>query len=236
MPSTLFVSPSTAAELIANGFPPDNITIIENSVDTALYTADPAVVKEPDLLLYTGRIKRYKNLELLLLALKKLGDQGLRLRLTIAGNGDDQERLLKIVQDYALSDRVTFLGFVNEQTKIDLYRRSIALVNPSMKEGWGITSIEANACGTAVIANNVPGLRDSVKDRESGVLFKENDCEDLCLCIRKVATDNELRKKLERGALAWAQSFSWETSAQRMEQWLQKVVATHGSGRALKSS
>ncbi|MDD5675115.1 MAG: glycosyltransferase family 4 protein [Chitinivibrionales bacterium] len=223
------VSSSTAFELVAKGFDERNITIIENSVDTGRYTPEAQVVKEPDLLLYTGRLKRYKNLELLLAALRDLQTKGKKLRLAIAGAGDDEERLKKLSADLGIAASVSFLGFVDEQTKIDLYRRSIAFVNPSLKEGWGITSIEANACGTAVIANNVPGLRDSVRDGVSGILFKENDRADLVAAIIRITADAPFRTKLENGGLAWAQSFSWEQSAQRMEQWLKKVTTASGT-------
>jgi glycosyltransferase involved in cell wall biosynthesis len=85
-----------------------------------------------------------------------------------------------------------------------------------MKEGWGITNIEANACGTPVISSNVPGLRDSVKSGQSGLLYEYNNIEQLSNSIINVLTDNELREKLNTGSLEWAAQFSWDKSAEMM--------------------
>jgi glycosyltransferase involved in cell wall biosynthesis len=218
------VSQSTAAELVELGFAKDSIRIIENSVDTEKYSPDPGVKKVPDLLLYAGRLKKYKNVAIVLDAVKKLSDAGMRVRLAVAGAGDDENNLHDRARQLGIEDKVDFMGFVDEATKINLYCRASVFVNPSHKEGWGITSIEAGACGTAVVANDVPGLRDSVRHGETGLLYKENDCDDLVACIRKVLGDAALRAKFEAGGRRWALGFSWDESAKKMEQWLAGVV------------
>jgi glycosyltransferase involved in cell wall biosynthesis len=70
----------------------------------------------------------------------------------IAGAGDDEEHLKHRAHSLGLEGQVTFLGFVSEAEKIRLLQEATLFVNPSLKEGWGITNIEANACGTAVVA------------------------------------------------------------------------------------
>jgi glycosyltransferase involved in cell wall biosynthesis len=225
------VSRSTAAELVQQGFDEKHITIIENSVDTGLYCPDPKIKKEPDLLLYAGRIKRYKNISLIMDALKILQAQGRQLRLAVAGSGDDEARLHQYAVQLGLSEQVEFLGFIDEQTKIDLYRRAVLFVNPSLKEGWGITNIEANACGTTVVANNAPGLRDSVKHEQTGLLYRENDVDDLAGSIVALLDDPQKRGRLETQGRLWAQEFSWDSSARRVEQWLESVVAQRKQNR-----
>jgi glycosyltransferase involved in cell wall biosynthesis len=119
---------------------------------------------------------------------------------------------------------VEFCGFVDEAEKIRLYRRASVFVNPSRKEGWGITNIEAGACGTAVVANDVPGLCDSVKTGETGLLYRENDCSDCIRCITDILDNEALRKKFEAGGRQWALGFSWDQSFKKMEQWITKTV------------
>ena len=210
------VSQSTAGELIERGFPKDGIRIIPNSVDTDLYSPDSSVAKEPDLLVYTGRLKKYKNIEIVLDAVRRLSRNGKRLRLAIAGAGDHEKNLTTYSRALGVDGQIQFLGFVDEAIKIDLYRRAVAFVNPSLKEGWGITSIEAGACGTAVIANDAPGLRDSVRNNETGLLYKENDCNDLVRCLEIVIGDKALRENFERAGRLHAQMYSWDQSARTM--------------------
>ncbi len=216
------VSQSTAGELSEYGFNPETISIIENSVDTTLYTPDSSH-KESDMLLYFGRLKRYKNVKILLDVLKRLSSQGRYFRLVIGGSGNYEQELRRYARELGIEKQVTFTGFVSEDVKIDLYRKAALFINPSLKEGWGITNIEANACGTAVIANNAPGLRDSVKHGKTGLLYKENDLEDLYSCIVSLADDFVRRESMEREGRKWAQAFSWGSSAERVEEWLEKV-------------
>jgi glycosyltransferase involved in cell wall biosynthesis len=224
------VSKSTHAELCERGFDPKNITIIENSVDTGHCTPGDGALKEPDLLLYTGRLKRYKNVAILLSALRLLNERGKRLRLAVAGSGDDEPRLRTCARSLGVEAQVTFEGHVSEERKIDLYRRAALFVNPSNKEGWGITSIEAGACGTAVVANDAPGLRDSVLHGKTGLLYRENDETDLVACIERLTGDPGLRRSMERAGREWALGFSWDNSARKMEEWL-SVNVLGGRGR-----
>ena len=88
-------------------------------------------------------------------------------------------------------------------------QRATVVVQPSRKEGWGLTVLEANACGTPVVATDVPGLRDSVRHGTSGLLAAANP-ESLATCLLSVLSDDELRARLARGARAWSERFRWD--------------------------
>jgi glycosyltransferase involved in cell wall biosynthesis len=218
------VSQSTAHELVESGFSLDLITIIENSVDTNRYSPDDSIQKEKDLVLYAGRLKKYKNVELVLEAVKVMNDVGRQVRLAVAGAGDDEKDLRMQAKRLGIEGAVEFCGFVDETEKINLYRRASVFVNPSRKEGWGITNIEAGACGTAVVANDVAGLHDSVKNDETGLLYRENDVTDCVRCITGILDNDELRRKCETGGRQWALHFSWDESYKKMEQWITGAV------------
>ncbi len=217
------VSRSTQTDLVAHGFRRENICIIENSVDTDLYVPSDAD-KEPGVLVYAGRLKRYKNIGLVLDALRVLKDRLRRVRLVIAGTGDDEDHLKQMTHSLGLEPEVSFAGFISEDDKIGLLQRSTLFVNPSLKEGWGITNIEANACGTAVVANDAPGLRDSVQHGHTGLLYRENDRDDLVRCIELLLDNPAKRRELEKNGREWALSFSWDNSARKVEQWLLTVA------------
>jgi glycosyltransferase involved in cell wall biosynthesis len=123
-----------------------------------------------------------------------------------------------------LEDSVSFLGFVSQETKLHWLRRSWAAVFPSEKEGWGLTVIEANACGTPVIASDSDGLRDSVRDGETGILVPHGDIQALQRSMDRLAGDQELRSELGRKGLEWAGNFDWDTTAGRMIQIMRDII------------
>ena len=218
------VSKSTADELLKQGFDGGNLTVIENGIDVDKYCPNSAVIREDDLLLYVGRLKKYKRVDYILEAMSALDRDGRTVRLAVVGTGDDLPRLKKRAAELGLSDRVDFAGFVDEDKKIEYLRRSAIFVTASEKEGWGITNIEASACATPVVANNAPGLRDSVVDNETGLLYKENDVASLTESLRKLLDDIELRGQIGARGRMWAEKFSWDASARRVEEWLLKIV------------
>jgi glycosyltransferase involved in cell wall biosynthesis len=118
------------------------------------------------------------------------------------------------------------MGFVSEQEKIDMLRKSHVVVNPSSKEGWGVTVIEANACGAPVIASDVPGLRDAVVDGKTGFLVPYGDIDGFVARITQVLLDDSLRTALSRQAIDWAKRFNWDDSAEAMLKVIDQLVQT----------
>ncbi|GBU21583.1 glycosyltransferase [Fibrobacteres bacterium R8-0-B4] len=218
------VSKSTADELLKQGVDAGNLTIIENGIDIDKYCPDESVIREDDLLLYVGRVKKYKRVDHILYAMDALRKSGRTLRLAVVGAGDDLPRLKRLAAELNIADRVDFAGFVDEDKKIEYLRKSALFVNPSEKEGWGITNIEASACAAPVLANDAPGLRDSVVDNETGLLYKTDDVASLTESLKKLLDDGELRKRMGVSGRRWAERFSWDASAGRVGEWLRKIV------------
>ena len=217
------ISRSTADDLVARGFRAAAVRVIYPGVDTTRFGPDPSVVREADsTFLYVGRLKRYKQVET---AIRALGQDAApaRARLWIAGTGEDRARLVRIARREAVSDRVEFLGYVSEEKKLDLYRRAWAVVLPSLKEGWGITNLEAAACGTPALAADNSALRESVKNGETGYLFPTGDATALGAAMARLA-DPSLRERLGRAARGFAETFSWERTAMETESQLIAAV------------
>lgn len=221
------VSASTADDLVARGFARERIEIIPNGVDLDFYTPDAAPRYDQPTLLYLGRLKRYKRVDLIIRAVAALRDRAVAGRLVIAGRGDAEPGLRELVSELALEDRITFLGFVDEETKRELFRRAWVHVLTSPKEGWGISNLEAAACGTPTVASDSPGLRDSVVDGATGFLVPHGDIAALAERLARVLRDAQLRERLGTGARDFAQRFSWDRAADDTERHLRNVVSAH---------
>jgi glycosyltransferase involved in cell wall biosynthesis len=119
---------------------------------------------------------------------------------------------------------VEFRGFVSEDEKLELFRRAWVHVLTSPKEGWGITNLEAAACGTPTVASDSPGLRDSVLEGETGFLVPHGDVARLAGRIRALVQEPELRERLGRTAHAFAQRFTWDRAAEETEAFLHQAA------------
>ncbi len=163
--------------------------------------------------LYLGRLKAYKNIDLTITAFSEVVKLYKNAKLVIAGEGESLIKLKKLVSLLALNESVIFTGKVNEEEKIKLLSRSWVFIQTSLIEGWGITVIEANACGTPVIAANVAGLKDSVVHNKTGVLVPPGSVASLAAAMKILITNTAFRVKLSREAYQWSKNFSWEKSA-----------------------
>lgn len=212
------ISESTADDIAHRGVPRSDISVIHCGIDRDLYAHDPAVPKYTDpTVLYLGRIKKYKSIQHLIRAFAKVKRSLPRARLMVVGAGDYLATLKQLAATLGLQDDVEFPGFVSRENKVERMRRAHVAVLPSLKEGWGLTNIESNSVGTAVIAANVPGLRDSVHDGQTGFLFEYGDIDKLAEKLTMILTDDDLRTRLEQGGLEWAETFNWDSAAREFE-------------------
>ena len=211
--SFVAISESSREDLIQRGIPAEAIRVVLPGVDSDRYRAAPGARAEGPLIGFVGRVEWYKRLDVLLRALVRVHRQGVPARLVIAGTGRALPQVTALRRALGLEAHVELPGFVDEAEKVRLLQRAHVMVQPSEKEGWGLTVIEANACGTPVIAAAVPGLRDSVCDGETGLLVPPADEEALAAALLRVLGDGELRERLSRGAQAWARRFRWDVAA-----------------------
>jgi glycosyltransferase involved in cell wall biosynthesis len=208
-------SPSTERELLEAGFRAADITLVNYAVDHSKHRQTGVPRSTTPLIGYFGRLKRYKSVDVLLRALVSVLREVPDLKLLIVGEGDDRARLEALTRSLKLEKAVEFTGFVSEEKKVELLQRMWFKVTTSSKEGWGLTVIEANACGTPVIASNVPGLRDAVKDNETGLLYTYGDANELAQKILLLIRDRALLNGLTKGALRWSRSFDWDVAAKK---------------------
>ena len=225
------LSESTKSDLVRRGIPSENISVIHSGLDHTFYCPpDRPLSNRFPTLLYLGRIKKYKGIDLVIRAVKRLSGELLDLQFWVVGSGDYLEPLKQFTRSLGLEDHVRFLGYKAGEEKIRILQKADIVLYTSPKEGWGLSVIEANACGTPVIASNSPGLRESVLDGETGFVVEHGNIEELSEKIRILLTDAKLRDDFSRNAVRWAKTFDWETSTNRTLALIEGIVLPPGEG------
>lgn len=210
------ISESTRDDLAHRGIARERIEVVHCGLDHDAYRVDPSERKaEAPTVLYVGRLRRYKGVDWLLESFPAVRARVPEARLVVVGDGPDRARLERQAARLGVGDAIQFRGFVPLAEKARLMRQAWVLVQPSPKEGWGLTVVEAGACGTAVVAADSPGLRDSVRRDETGLLVRFGDREALGASISSVLTDRPRREGLAAAGIEWARRFTWENCARR---------------------
>jgi glycosyltransferase involved in cell wall biosynthesis len=166
---------------------------------------------------YVGRLRRYKGLDLVMRAVAQLRSDGVEVKLLVVGHGDDESRLIRVSRELGLGEGIRFRGFVSEEEKVRILQSAWINVYPSPKEGWGITNVEAAACGTPSVASDSPGLRESVLDGRTGFLVTHDDVGAWTEALRRLLEDGDLREAMASRAVEHAGRFTWEATADEME-------------------
>ncbi len=198
------------------------IDLLPNGIDLAAYRSTSKA--SAPLIGYLGRLKKYKSVDHIIRALPLIVAQVPQAKLLIIGGGDDLPRLQRLAHDSGVGDRIEFTGRVSHEEKVRRVGECALIVNPSPKEGWGLTVIEANALGVPVAAADSPGLRDSVVDGKTGVLYPYGDVRALAETVVALLKDDGRRRTLSENARAWAQKWSWDESARTAVELIEKTI------------
>jgi len=161
-------------------------------------------------ILFLNRIKKYKGIDTLLKATKELKNNNIIF--WIAGDGDYLEKSKRYIKYNNLNNVILF-GRISEEKKCELMQKAWIFVNPSYKEGWGIVNIEANYFGTPVIGSNVQGIKDSVIDGKTGLLFEYGNHKDLIKKINQLLNNRKELNNMSKNAKKWAKNFNWDKKA-----------------------
>lgn len=200
------VSESSRSDLVALGVEQHRITVIHNGTPEVV---GPPVPRTPHpSLVVLGRLVPHKRLELALRATALLATELPMLELVVAGQGWWEEPLRRLAADLGIDERVRFAGFVPELRKHELLCGAWLLLLPSLKEGWGLTIVEAGTRGTPSVAfRSAGGVADAMTDGETGLLV-EDELEFL-RAIRTLLLNAQLRTKMGAAAATYARQFTW---------------------------
>ena len=208
------LSEGTRDDLVRRGIRADRIRVIYSGLSQEQYGA-PAEKPATDhpILVYLGRIKKYKGIELGFHAVKLLRDKYPTIEYQVVGTGDYVGALRQLSEQLGVSANVTFTGLKRGREKTEILRQASVLLYTSPKEGWGLSVVEANACGTLVVASDSPGLRESVLHGKTGFLVPHGDVPALAQRIDQLLADPALYGRMRTEAIAWAGRFTWERAA-----------------------
>lgn len=213
-------SESAKQDLIKMGIPSQNIHIVHHGV---ILKIPKKIVKEKiNTIIFLGALAKDKGIEEAIEVFGILDKLG-KFNFWVVGKGGPGYLEYLKEKTRSFKNKVIFFGFVSEDKKFELLAKAHLLINPSVREGWGLVNIEANSVGTPVVAYNNPGLIDSVKSGHSGLVCDENSPKDLAAKIKLILEGQEEYQKLQKGAKAWSQNFSWEKSLNKSLELLKKI-------------
>lgn len=216
----LSVSQSTTDSLVSHGVPREKIRTIRNGINITDYSVGRE--DEDPTILFLGAFKSYKGADRVPEIHQRLQEISENpVYLDIAGPSGPEQSLLREYCDRY--DYATLHGFVSNDKKVELLQKAWVVIAPSRIEGYGIVVIEANACGTPVVGTEVPGLRDSIKHEETGLLAPEDPLE-ISRQIHKLLSDDDLRTEFGLNCRRWAEEHSWEQSAHEFQMLCREVA------------
>lgn len=224
----IVTSQSTRNDLVRIGIPESRIHVINYGVDHNLYMPTGKKNLNPHVL-FIGRLRRFKGVHYLIRAMKRAVKEIPNVKLSIIGKGDleYENYLKKLTKDLNLAEHITFYEFGFRESlerKIEIMQDAWLLAFPSIREGFGLAVVEANACGTPAVATDVPGLRDTVRNNETGILVPPKDVDALAKAMVEVLTNDELRVSLSKKCLKHSKLFDWDKTADQMLLLLKRVV------------
>jgi glycosyltransferase involved in cell wall biosynthesis len=191
------------------GLSGERVRVVYNGVSPAFTARGYAYTPRYPYLLCVLNAKPHKNLERTLEGFAQSGvssEIGLLLRMS------PSQQIFDFLHKLGLRDRVEFIGQVSDEELAALYRGAVALLFPSLYEGFGLPPLEAMACGTPVLTSNLTSLPEVVGD--AALLVDPYDVEAIAHGIRRLVEDSALREELRRKGLERAKLFTWERTAE----------------------
>ena len=210
---------------------PDNVFVVSPGVDLRTYKVNGgkksareklSMAQEQLMLLFVGRIQPHKGPEVLIRAVAEMVQHTPLLRGKLravimggpSGNGSSEpERLEALAKFLGVSDIVQFIPPVPHEELSDWYRAADLVCVPSYSESFGLVALEAQACGTPVVATAVGGLRAAVADGISGVLVDGHNPKAWSATLMRLLMEPQRRVLLSMGAVEHASHFGWDATA-----------------------
>lgn len=204
---------------------PAKLEVCPMPARTDLFGKHPSSERTPPLILVVARYTEQKQLDVLLRALAVLREEGREFICEIYGEGERESELRSLIEQLRLTNQVVLKAPVPQEELAKIYPAARVTVLPSINEGFGMTLVEAQLSGSAVIGANSGGIKDIIRHGETGLLFEPGDVDGLATHLRSVLTDDTLRARLIAAAKQDAEKrFSPEAIADRYEQALGLAV------------
>ncbi len=227
------IAVSNMAMAYARRYIPGDYTIIPNGIDVERFSPDVEPIEEfcdgKQNILFLGRLERRKGAIYLIKAYHEVKKQVPNSRLIIAGPGTRLRKPYeKWIRNQGLED-VVFIGYVSEEDKPRYFKTADVYCSPATsRESFGIVLLEAMAVGKPVIASNIDGYSSVITHGQDGLLVPPRDTSSLTHTLVSLLKDKKLQQELSKKARLTAETYSWQSIAQRVNDYYNKVLEERG--------
>ena len=225
-------SESTAGELIERGIKRNLITVIPCPIPSFTLSIAETVKDKKEKIptfIFVSRVVKMKGIEEVVKAFAFIQKEMPVSQLWIVGGGEEAyvKKIQSMIREYGINENVTWFGKLNEKEKLTCMAKAHVLLHASVKEGWGLVVLEAGFLYTPSVVYNVPGLRDVVHDKITGIVVSDNSPLELARASLCLYRDKERYKKYQTNAHTWAESLTWDITGKKSETILKRAIGKY---------
>jgi glycosyltransferase involved in cell wall biosynthesis len=199
----------------AYGYKPEQVSICYPGVDVYRFAPSSEIARTHYKFITCARLTTFKNIDRIIKALTYIADP--RVTLTVIGRGEEYDSLVRLAHSLHLDNRVTFLQTVSDSQMIEELRSSYGLIHAAEEEPFGLTPVEAMACGTPVIAMQGGGPAETVVHESTGYLCSQAHEETIVHAINWLIAQEQRFAAMSAACVVRAQQFTWELAATSLE-------------------
>jgi glycosyltransferase involved in cell wall biosynthesis len=217
-----FWTPSASTKIVLHRHGVREVSVFPNGTDAKpLAELEEKPLCRPVRLVAVARLAPNKRVAHAVQAARILLQKGIQVHLTIVGTGEVEAQLKQMASQPELAERITFTGALPEEGKNTELRRAHLLIHTSIREGWGLNVIEANAMGTPAIVYPVGGLVDSTLDGQTGIVTRDETPEAVADSVQMLLSKPAEYDRLRMNAWERAKTFAWQKVLPPACDWLE---------------
>jgi glycosyltransferase involved in cell wall biosynthesis len=215
--SIVAVSNKTRDDLIRCGVRPERVEVVPVGIDLERIMRITPSNDTADIL-FAGRLIYEKRIDVLIEAIALLNKDLTTVTCRIIGDGPERGNLEALVNRRDLTDNVEFMGFIDQDGLISYMKASKAFVLPSVREGFGLVIVEANACRLPVVSirHGMSAVSELIRDGVSGFLVNELSADKIAHVVLPLITDDSLRQRLAEEAFEMSKKYGWSDVSKRV--------------------
>lgn len=204
------LSESTKTKLIAAKIKANHLTVVHGGIEPNEFKQTVHLPKfAKPTICCVARLVRTKRIDVLIKAVSLLNNLP-KLRLLIIGRGPQKKHLLKLIQEFRLTNKAKIIDYLPRQELIDTLYRSKVFCLPSVVEGFGLATIEAMACGLPALLADIPVNQEITNFGQGTLFFKSDNESDLSQKISRLFTNPQLYRQKQLEALKLVKTYIWE--------------------------
>lgn len=221
------VSEAVRSDLIRFGVAPNRITVCYFGVPIVFKPVRLRKFEKPTLIT-VSRLMRYKRVDLILDAVKEMSNR-IDLQLIVGSSGKELGALKSQAKMLGIGGMVKFVGRIGEAEKSRLLAKSWVYASASEREGFGVSALEAEMCGTPVVGFNVGGLGEAVMRNRTGFLVKDGERKEFTQKILRLLSDKKLRERFSKNSIEFGRRFDPRAGVRKIDKIMSKSISGDGS-------